>query len=109
MPYLASNFWSHSFPYVIAAKDARSDTRIWSTIDIDPKTGEVLEQLDMPQGIFISGLEIGGDTFYCGGGPSGKIRAVKRPKKSSAIFLAEPWIRREPIWASLPPTSALAL
>ncbi len=27
------------FPYVIAAKDARSDTRIWSTIDIDPKTG----------------------------------------------------------------------
>jgi len=48
---------------------------------IDPKTGEVLEQLDMPQGIFISGLEIGGDNFYCGGGPSGKIRAVKRPKR----------------------------
>ena len=32
-------------------------------VRIDPKTGEVLEQLDMPQGIFISGLEIGGDTF----------------------------------------------
>jgi len=48
---------------------------------VDPKSGEVLDQLDMPQGIFISGLEIGGDNFYCGGGPSGKIRAVKRPKR----------------------------
>jgi predicted lipoprotein with Yx(FWY)xxD motif len=28
------------FPYVIAAKDARSDSRIWSVMDIDPKTGK---------------------------------------------------------------------
>ncbi|MDY0871591.1 Vgb family protein [Dongia rigui] len=50
---------------------------------VDPKSGEVLDQLDMPQGLFISGLEIGGDSFYCGGGPSGKIRAVKRPARKN--------------------------
>jgi glutamine cyclotransferase len=47
---------------------------------IDSKTGEVLEQLDMPAGIAVSGLESNGsDTFYCGGGNSGKLRAVRRP------------------------------
>lgn len=49
---------------------------------IDYKSGEVLEQLDMPQGVIVSGLEAGGEHFYCGGGPSGKIRAVKRPKRA---------------------------
>jgi streptogramin lyase len=49
---------------------------------IDPKSGEALERLEMPPGIGISGLESdGGDRFYCGGGPSGKLRAVRRPKK----------------------------
>lgn len=47
---------------------------------IDPNTGEVLEQLQMPAGTVVSGLESdGGDRFYCGGGNSGKIRAVRRP------------------------------
>jgi glutamine cyclotransferase len=47
---------------------------------VDPKTGKVLEQLDMPTGVNISGLESnGGDEFYCGGGKTGKIRAVRRP------------------------------
>jgi len=47
---------------------------------VDPGTGEVLEQLDMPPGVFVSGLESdGGDRFYCGGGKSGKVRAVRRP------------------------------
>jgi PQQ-like domain len=46
---------------------------------IDPKSGEVLEQIDMPPGISVSGLESnGGDTFFCGGGGSGKVRAVRR-------------------------------
>ena len=45
------------------------------------KTGEVLEQIEMPAGIAVSGLESdGGDTFFCGGGDSGKVRAVKRPR-----------------------------
>jgi glutamine cyclotransferase len=48
---------------------------------IDPRTGELLEQLDMPAGLNVSGLESDGrDQFFCGGGPSGKVRAVRRPK-----------------------------
>jgi glutamine cyclotransferase len=50
---------------------------------LDPKTGEVQEQIDMPTGAGISGLESdGADRFYCGGGKSGKVRAVRRPKRS---------------------------
>ncbi|MGH8446930.1 MAG: glutaminyl-peptide cyclotransferase, partial [Solimonas sp.] len=50
---------------------------------IDAQTGEVLEQLDLPDGIHVSGLEAGGaDRFYCGGGNSGKVRAVRRPKRA---------------------------
>jgi glutamine cyclotransferase len=48
---------------------------------INPHSGAVLEQLAMPFGIDVSGLESdGGDLFYCGGGSSGKVRAVRRPK-----------------------------
>ena len=48
---------------------------------IDPATGAVLQQLDMPPGVGVSGLESdGADLFYCGGGGSGKVRAVRRPK-----------------------------
>ena len=48
---------------------------------IDPATGEVLEQLEMPVGAGISGLESdGADRFFCGGGNSGKVRAVRRPR-----------------------------
>jgi streptogramin lyase len=51
---------------------------------VDPETGKVLEQLDMPEGIGVSGLESdGGGTLYCGGGPSGRVRAVKRPKMAA--------------------------
>jgi len=50
---------------------------------VDAQTGEVLERLDMPPGVGISGLESdGGDRFFCGGGTSGKVRAVRRPKRS---------------------------
>lgn len=48
---------------------------------IDPQSGEVLECLAMPAGIGISGLESnGGDRFFCGGGNSGKVRVVRRPR-----------------------------
>lgn len=46
---------------------------------IDPQTGQVLETLGMPTGVMVSGLESDGkDRFYCGGGGSGKVRAVGR-------------------------------
>ena len=48
---------------------------------IDPADGAVLERLEMPPGAGVSGLESdGADLFYCGGGGSGKVRAVRRPR-----------------------------
>lgn len=53
---------------------------------VDPRTGAVRECLEMPPGVGVSGLESdGGDQFFCGGGQSGKIRAVRRPKRRSAL------------------------
>ena len=50
---------------------------------VDPRTGEVLESLEMPAGVDVSGLESdGGDRFFCGGGKSGKVRAVRRPRRN---------------------------
>jgi glutamine cyclotransferase len=52
---------------------------------VDPRTGEVLESVEMPPGISVSGLESdGGDRFLCGGGGSGRVRAVRRPRRASA-------------------------
>jgi len=49
---------------------------------VDPQTGAVLERLEMPAGVGVSGLESDGrDQFFCGGGKSGKIRAVRRPRR----------------------------
>ncbi len=51
---------------------------------VNPLTGEVLEQLDMPSGMEVSGLESdGGDQFFCGGGRSGTVRAVRRPTRGA--------------------------
>jgi glutamine cyclotransferase len=51
---------------------------------VDPRTGEVLERLEMPPGAGVSGLESdGGDQFFCGGGGSGTVRAIRRPARSS--------------------------
>jgi glutamine cyclotransferase len=48
---------------------------------IDPESGKVLARLTMPDGAGVSGLESdGADLFYAGGGRSGKVRAVRRPK-----------------------------
>jgi glutamine cyclotransferase len=46
---------------------------------VRPDTGEVLEVIEMPAGVGISGLESdGGNQFFCGGGGSGRIRAIRR-------------------------------
>lgn len=56
-------------------QDDKSDIR-----HIDATTGQVIEVLEMPAGAGVSGLESdGGDRFYCGGGSSGKLRAIRRP------------------------------
>jgi glutamine cyclotransferase len=56
-------------------EDERSDLR-----QVDPGTGAVLESVELPPGVLVSGLESDGvDQFFCGGGGSGKIRVVRRP------------------------------
>jgi hypothetical protein len=52
---------------------------------IDPALGEVIEQIDMPPGIAVSGLESNGsDTFFCGGARSGIVRAVRRTSRQDS-------------------------
>ncbi|MBB3656846.1 glutamine cyclotransferase [Rhizobium sp. BK650] len=57
-------------------EDDRSDVR-----RIDPKTGDVLERLEMPEGTGVSGLESdGGDLFYAGTGGAATVQAIRRPR-----------------------------
>src|SRR5919107_1589513 len=49
---------------------------------IDPRTGDVLERLEMPSGVGVAGLESdGGERFFCGGGRRGTVRALRRPPR----------------------------
>ncbi len=67
--------WVNGELWHATLEDERSDLR-----RVDPETGEVLEQLEMPAGIVVSGLEADGvGVFYCGGSTSGKVRAVRKP------------------------------
>src|SRR6266545_4375875 len=51
---------------------------------VDPDTGEVLTRLTMPEGTAVSGLESDQrDLFYAGGGESGRVRAVRKPRRRS--------------------------
>jgi glutamine cyclotransferase len=51
---------------------------------LDPESGAVLESLEMPPNTIVSGLESdGADRFFCGGGNSGKVRAVRRPARAA--------------------------
>ena len=69
--------WVNGELWHATMEDEKSDLR-----RIDPKTGEVLERLEMPAGVVVSGLEAdGAGTFYIGGATSGKLRAVRKRKK----------------------------
>lgn len=58
-------------------EDDESDIR-----RIDPRSGAVQERLEMPPGTGVSGLESdGAGLFYAGGGGSGKVRVVRRPRR----------------------------
>jgi glutamine cyclotransferase len=47
---------------------------------VDPQSGEVLQRLELPHGVSLTGLESDGrHQFFCGGGRSGKVRVVRRP------------------------------
>ncbi len=51
---------------------------------VDPETSQVLEKVNLPDGVHVSGLESdGGDRFFCGGSTSGKVRAIRRPRRSA--------------------------
>src|SRR5437899_6019383 len=51
---------------------------------VDPRTGEVLERLEMAPGVYVSGLESDGrDQLFCGGRPSGKVRAVRQLRRAA--------------------------
>jgi glutamine cyclotransferase len=50
---------------------------------VDPQSGEVLESLEMPAGTGVSGLECHGDRFFAGGGNSGKVRVIRRPRRAT--------------------------
>jgi glutamine cyclotransferase len=51
---------------------------------VDAQNGTVLERIEMPPGTGVSGLECdGGDQFFCGGGPTGTVRAIRRPKRGA--------------------------
>jgi hypothetical protein len=72
--------------YATASVDSSSGEYSLLRVRIDPQTGEVLEQIEMPTGVAISGLESNGrDIFFCGGANSGKLRAVRNPTRSSAV------------------------
>ena len=50
---------------------------------VDATDGRVLVRLTMPEGTAVSGLESdGGELFYVGGGNSGKVRAVRAPRRA---------------------------
>jgi len=71
--------WSDGELWHATSEGGDSDLR-----RVDPQTGEVIQQLDMPPGLSVSGLESdGGDRFFCGGEGSGKVRVVRRPKRAS--------------------------
>jgi len=58
-------------------EDGDSDIR-----QVDPGTGKVLTRLTMPKGLMVTGLESDqGGLLYAGGGGSGKIRAIRRPRR----------------------------
>ncbi len=59
-----------------ASEEGRAELR-----RVEPSSGEVREALSLPD-VFLSGLEYDGkDRFYAGGGKSGRLRVVRRPKR----------------------------
>lgn len=68
--------WANDELWHATLEEGHSDIR-----RVDPKNGKVLERIEMPEGIAISGMETDGTgVFYCGGTTSGKVRAIRKAK-----------------------------
>ncbi len=79
-------------------EDDRSELR-----RIDKKSGDVLEALEMPAGTMVSGSRPAVATSSCvGGGNSGKVRVVRRPKRrrTELIQAFSAGISRPARWAT---------
>lgn len=49
---------------------------------VDPRSGEVVQLLEMPPGAAVSGIESdGADRFFCGNARGGTVRVVRRPRR----------------------------
>jgi glutamine cyclotransferase len=49
---------------------------------IDAHSGRVRVRVRMPEGVHVTGLESdGGELLFCGGGATGRLRAVRKPKR----------------------------
>ena len=69
--------WSDGELWHATLEDGESELR-----RLHPDSGAVVESVALPAGALVTGLESdGADLFYCGGGTSGKVRAVKRPRR----------------------------
>jgi glutamine cyclotransferase len=56
-------------------QDGQSELR-----KIDADSGRVQARLQLPAGVVVTGLESdGAELFFCGGGTSGRVRAVRKP------------------------------
>lgn len=73
--YVTGVTWTGNELWHATWEDDQSELR-----QVDASSGKVLERVAMPAGVTISGLESNGrDVFFCGGGRSGKVRAVRKP------------------------------
>lgn len=77
--YVTGVSWVEGELWHATAEGGASELR-----QIDPASGAVRERLDLPAGVTVSGLESdGGDRFFCGGGGSGRLRSVRRPRRAA--------------------------
>ncbi len=69
--------WANGELWHATLEDEHSEIR-----RVQPETGEVLERLELPAGVVVSGMETDGNgVFYCGGTSSGKVRAVRKARR----------------------------
>jgi glutamine cyclotransferase len=66
--------WSHGQLWHATWEGDESEIR-----RVDPESGEVLESVELPAGVHVSGLEADGNgQFFCGGGGTGKVRVLRK-------------------------------